>query len=267
MNKPNIFDQALQCIMQQDADIKCELSHALYQNVSMEFISFDKKSDVISITTPGLPLQVKLVAPRQLLNRALNTEQGHASLIHSICHIECNAINLAWDAVYRFRDMPKDYYRDWAKVASEEAKHFLLLQDHLNKLGYQYGDFPAHNGLWEMAVQTDFDPLVRMALVPRALEARGLDVTPGIIRKLNSIGDTSATKILDIIFHDEIEHVAIGTRWFNYLCDERNQNRQQTFETLFNKYLAGRFKGSIHRDARLQAGFTESELNYLEGAG
>lgn len=214
---------------------------------------------------PGLPEKLLLVAPRKLKSRSLSSPEGHAALIHAICHIEFNAINLAWDAVYRFRDMPSDYYTDWVRIAGEEAYHFSMLRQHLNSLGQEYGDFPAHNGLWEMAIETAYDPLVRMALVPRVLEARGLDVTPGIVKKLRDIGDQEAVDILAIVHRDEIGHVEAGSRWFNYLCGQRGLEPGATFRCLLDKHMRGGIKGPLHRDARKLAGFTEQELDYLEG--
>ncbi|NOX76027.1 MAG: ferritin-like domain-containing protein [Gammaproteobacteria bacterium] len=220
------------------------------------------------IGEPGRPERPMLVAPRELHTRGLGSPEGHAALIHAIAHIEFNAINLAWDAVYRFRDMPDEFYTDWVKVADEEAYHFQLMRDHLNSLGYDYGDFDAHNGLWEMARKTAHDPLERMALVPRVLEARGLDVTPGIMARLSGIGDHAANVVLDIILRDEVGHVEIGSRWFHYLCDQRALPQEETFRRLFDQYMGSsgrRSKGPLHRDARLAAGFSENELNYLEG--
>jgi len=224
-------------------------------------------SRVEIIARPGRPLKPELVPPRNLQRRKLTTTEGHAALIHSLCHIEFNAINLALDAVYRFRDLPDDYYHDWLKVTAEEACHFGLLRDHLKTLGYDYGDFPAHNGLWEAAVDTAHDPLVRMALVPRVLEARGLDVTPGIIEKLRSIGDNAAVAILEIIHRDEIGHVAIGSHWFKFLCQQRSLPMEATFVDLIKTYMHGGVRKPIAHDTRRQAGFTEAELDYLENAG
>ena len=221
------------------------------------------------INEPGRPERPRLVTPKALHRRSLHTPEGHAALIHAIAHIEFNAINLALDAVYRFRDMPDAYYDDWMRVADEEAYHFQLMRDHLNTLGYDYGDFDAHNGLWEMAQKTADDPLTRMALVPRVLEARGLDVTPGIMKKLSDHGDHGAVAVLEIIFRDEIGHVEIGTRWFHHLCAERNLEPDATFRGLFEEYMGaagkGRATGPLHRDARLTAGFSENELAFLEG--
>ena len=186
-------------------------------------------------------------------------------MIHAIAHIEFNAINLAWDAVYRFRRLPGQFYDDWVRVADEEAYHFQLVRGHLATLGYDYGDFDAHDGLWEMARKTAHDPMVRMALVPRVLEARGLDVTPGIMARLARHGDHAAVAVLEIILREEVGHVEIGSRWFRYLCDHRGLHPQETFRHLFDRYMTGRRKGPLHRQARLRAGFSEEELDYLEG--
>jgi uncharacterized ferritin-like protein (DUF455 family) len=182
-----------------------------------------------------------------------------------LAHIELNAINLAWDAVYRFRGLPRDYYDDWVQIAGEEAYHFTLLRDRLQELGYDYGDFEAHDGLWEMARKTAHDPLIRMALVPRVLEARGLDVTPGMMARLRAAGDVRTADILVVILRDEVGHVAAGSRWFRYLCQARGLDPDATYRQLIRQYMTGRIKGPLHRDARLEAGFTEQELAYLEG--
>ena len=160
-------------------------------------------------------------SPSQLKTRAVGTLEGRAGLIHALTHIEANAINLALDVVWRFSGMPDDFYKDWWRVAQEEALHFELLNAHLNEMGFAYGDFPAHDGLWDMAERTKSDVLARLALVPRTLEARGLDATPAVRNRLVSVGDLAAAKILDIILRDEIKHVAIGNRWYRYLCDAR----------------------------------------------
>ncbi len=213
---------------------------------------------------PGRPDKPELVLPRDLTRRSIGSLEGRASLLHSICHIEFNAINLAWDAVYRFRDMPNQYYLDWLKVAKEEAYHFSLLNEYLNELGFTYGDFSAHNGLWDMAVETDHDVMVRMALVPRVLEARGLDVTPGIMKKFKSVKDTRANEILTIIQRDEIGHVEIGSRWFRYCCEQRGLDHDTSFQSLLKQYLKGGIKKPLDKQARLQAGFTRQELDFIE---
>ena len=217
------------------------------------------------IDIPGRPSRPNLVDPRDLPRRRFNNASGSAALLHAITHIEFNAINLALDAVYRFRDMPRDYYDDWLSVADDEARHFVLLKDRLQAIGFSYGDFDAHNGLWDMAIRTGHDVLVRMALVPRVMEARGLDVTPGMIEKLCAIGDLESADVLRIIMDEEVRHVEIGSRWFHYLCDQRHIPREHTYLDLMQQYAKGKVKPPLHRQARLAAGFSERELQYLEG--
>jgi uncharacterized ferritin-like protein (DUF455 family) len=159
--------------------------------------------------------------------------------------------------------MPRAFYGDWLQVASEEALHFSLLRAHLNTLGHDYGDFPAHNGLWEMAVKTAHDPLVRMALVPRVLEARGLDATPAIVEKFKSVKDERAVEILAIIERDEIGHVAIGSRWYLYLCEQRGLEPLQTFRELLKEYDAPPLKPPFNIAGRRAGGFSEAELSWL----
>lgn len=213
---------------------------------------------------PGRPAKPELVSALSVDKRKLSTPEGRAALIHSLAHIEFNAINLALDAIYRFRDLPPDFYGDWIQVAAEEASHFILLRDYLRTLGYEYGDFSAHNGLWDMAVVTSHDPLVRMALVPRVMEARGLDVLPGIMHKFRSSGSQQAVDILEIILRDEVGHVAIGNRWYKYLCNQRGMEPIATFRSLLKEYNAPKLRGPLHTEARLAAGFTEEEIKMLE---
>ncbi|WP_029148407.1 ferritin-like domain-containing protein [Methylophilus sp. 5] len=212
---------------------------------------------------PGQPQQPNLVPPRQVQRRAMNTAEGRAALIHALAHIEFNAINLALDAVWRFAEMPENYYRDWLQVAKEEAYHFSLLRAHLQTLGFDYGDFDAHNSLWEMVEKTQSDVLARMALVPRTMEARGLDAAPPLKQKLAQAGDHAAADILDIILRDEIGHVAIGNRWFQYLCDQRGLDIVSIFETLRQQYHAPKLRPPFNMEARKLAGFSEIELAYL----
>ena len=214
---------------------------------------------------PGRPRKPELVNPLSVKKRSMRTQEGRATLIHALCHIEFNAINLALDAIWRFANMPKQYYLDWLKVAAEEALHFSLLNGHLNTLGYAYGDFSGHNALWEMVERTQEDVLARMALVPRTLEARGLDATPAIRNKIAQAGDQAAAEILDIILRDEIGHVAIGNHWFNYLCQQRELDPVTTFESLCQQYKAPKLRPPFNMEARRKAGFTEMELAYLNG--
>ncbi|MDD2917901.1 ferritin-like domain-containing protein [Rhodoferax sp.] len=212
---------------------------------------------------PGRPERPLLVQPAQLKTRAVGTLEGRAGLIHALTHIEANAINLALDMVWRFAGMPDDFYRDWWRVAQEEALHFELLNAHLNQMEFAYGDFPAHDGLWDMAERTKNDVLARLALVPRTLEARGLDATPAVRNRLVSAGDHGAAKILDIILRDEIGHVAIGNRWYRFLCAARQLDPISAYAELALLYQAPTLKGPFNLDARRAAGFTEAELSAL----
>jgi uncharacterized ferritin-like protein (DUF455 family) len=204
--------------------------------------------------------------PREVPRRGLGSAEGRAALVHAVAHIEFNAINLAWDAVYRFRGMPGAYYRDWASVANDEARHFTMLAARLGQLGHAYGDFDAHNGLWEMAVKTADSCLERMALVPRVLEARGLDVTPGMIARLRSVGDEATAAILEIILREEVPHVATGTRWFRYCCERDGLDPAAAFRALLAEQVSGGLKGPFNLEARRAAGFDDAELAMLTGA-
>jgi uncharacterized ferritin-like protein (DUF455 family) len=212
------------------------------------------------VAIPGRPSLPNLVAPLQVKRRAMNTVEGRAALIHALAHIEFNAINLALDALWRFPDMPEAYYTDWLLVAQEEAYHFTLLANHLISLGFQYGDFDAHNSLWELAERTQDDVLSRMALVPRTMEARGLDATPALRAKIAQAGDMAAAEILDIILRDEIGHVAIGNRWFAYLCEQRGLKPIACFAELAAQFRAPQLRAPFNIPARLAAGFSEEEL-------
>jgi len=258
----NLYHQSYLALMQIDTQKKREQVEALITNWKESNLNRDK-SELVKIDIPGRPENPELINPSELKQRKLGSELGRATLIHAILHIEFNAINLALDAVYRFRDMPDDYYGDWLKVASEEAYHFSLLEKRLNDMGYAYGDMPAHNGLWEMVLKTDHDVLIRMALVPRVLEARGLDVTPGMIEKLNKVGDKETVDILDIILRDEIGHVAIGSYWFKYCCQLQDLEPKQTFRNLLIEYMGGGPNKPLHQEARLQAGFSQDEIDEL----
>jgi uncharacterized ferritin-like protein (DUF455 family) len=213
---------------------------------------------------PGRPPRPELVLPSRLKPRPMNTPAGRIALLHALAHIEFNAINLALDAVWRFAGMPERYYADWWLVASEEALHFQLLQAHLLTLGSDYGALPAHNGLWQMVERTSGDVLARMALVPRTLEARGLDAAPPMRTKLAAAGDTRAAAILDIILRDEVGHVAIGNHWFRVLCAERGLDPVAAYAELALRHQAPRWPGPYNLEARRRAGFDEAELAALQ---
>lgn len=213
---------------------------------------------------PGRPERPRLVPTLQVPKRSPFTREGRAALIHAIAHIEFNAINLALDVVWRFPAMPEAFYLDWLRVAAEEALHFSLLHEHLQGLDFAYGDFDAHDGLWSMAERTAGDVLARMALVPRTLEARGLDATPPLQAKLAKAGDTRAVEILDIILRDEVGHVEIGNRWYRHLCRERGLDPVALYPGLVRQYEAPRLRPPFNLKAREAAGFSPEEIAYLQ---
>ena len=217
-------------------------------------------------TLPGRPQRPELVAPRHLAPRAVGTPEGRIALLHALAHIEHNAINLALDACWRYPGMPEAYYRDWFAVAREEARHFCLLRDHLAGMGARYGDLPAHDGLWEMVLKTRGDVLARMALVPRTLEARGPDASPAVRQRLASVGDQAGAAIVDVILRDEIGHVAIGNRWYRWLCERDGLDAVAHYRWLTERYQAPRLRPPFNTAARLAAGFTEEELAALPQA-
>ncbi|MDM0016366.1 ferritin-like domain-containing protein [Variovorax saccharolyticus] len=216
---------------------------------------------------PGRPERPLRVSATAVEKRSPFTPEGRAALIHSICHIEFNAINLALDAAWRFDGMPEAYYRDWLRVADEEALHFTLLHAHLRSMGHAYGDFSGHDGLWAMCEKTGDDIVARMALVPRTLEARGLDATPLIQAKLRRVGSPdalAACDILDIILRDEVGHVAIGNRWYRWLCERDGLDPIAHYRVLYRRHEAPRLRAPFNLEARALAGFTAEELLNLQ---
>lgn len=260
----SLHEQALHALMEADCSRKIELTGQLRQAWLDGQLQLEDGPPPLTIAVPGRPPRPQLVDPIEVQPRKLSTVAGRAALIHAITHIEFNAINLALDAVYRFRGLPPDYYGDWLQVAAEEALHFHLLRQHLQSLGFDYGSYSAHNGLWDMACKTDGDVLVRMALVPRLMEARGLDVTPAIQNKLRHSGDVAVCAILDLIMRDEIGHVAIGNRWYRWCCEQRGVDPLSTFRDLLREYDAPALRAPFHWEARQQAGFTELEKQLIE---
>ena len=265
-----LFDNLFRIITCCGVEEKCASTLALHVEFNGNTSQAGSKSTIatrttaVEIPTPGLPARLQLVAPRQLKRRGVQNQAGRNVLMHAIAHIEFNAINLALDAAYRFRDQPLEFYGDWIGVAADEARHFSMIRDYLLELGCDYGDFPAHNGLWDMAVKTGHDVIARMAMVPRVMEARGLDVTPAMIEKLQRAGDSRAVSILTVIYEEEIEHVRIGSKWFHRLCTARGYEPGSTFLQLIDTYLYGDLKGPFNTEARLLAGFTEKEINDLK---
>ncbi len=258
----SLFELAYEALISNDVERKILLINDLkkYQ-IPLEIN--ESKVNVIQILSPGRPLKPNLVDFKGAPKRD-RSGLGMIKNIHAICHIEFNSINLALDAIYRFQEMPHKYYADWIQVASEETTHFSLLKNYLESIGYSYGDFDAHNGLWQMTIDTDYDVLSRMALVPRVLEARGLDVTPRIRKKFKDSKHHKMVEILDIIFKDEIGHVKIGNYWYQYLCHKRDLDPIKTFDLLIKKHIGSNLRGPFNIEARLLSNFSQNELDYLE---
>ncbi len=258
------FEQTARCLEISSPEEKCQAVNDLSFAVQGGNFVFDPHTPVKPMGVPGRPDEPGLVEPAKLHRRRLGSALGRAALVHAVTHIEFNAINLALDAAFRFREMPRQYYLDWLTVAVDESRHFLLLSARLQSMGYKYGDFPAHNGLWEMAQRTAEDCLHRMALVPRVLEARGLDVTPDMIRRLQAAGDVETAGILETILEEEVRHVEIGSHWFRNCCDQRGCDPEITFQKLVKKYYSGSVRGPLNIPARIKAGFTQRELDALQ---
>ncbi len=258
----DIFALADACIGATTVDEKLARSEQAAALIANTEFAIESPAPPRAIVQPGRPPRPHLVEPRQLPQRGLGSAEGRAGLVHAVAHIEFNAIDLAWDAVYRFRGMPTDYYRDWIGVAADETRHFRMLQVRLAEFGHAYGDFDAHNGLWEMAVKTADSCLERMALVPRVLEARGLDVTPSMISRLRQVGDDATADILEIILREEVAHVAAGSRWFAWCCASASVDAETTFAQLIARH-AGTLKPPFNESARRAAGFSAAELERL----
>ncbi|TLS74194.1 ferritin-like domain-containing protein [Mariprofundus erugo] len=254
---------AHQCLLLEEVDEKLAAVRELVRMQQAGALTLAVAAGLEPVMQPGRPVRPELIRAGRVKRRGFGTREGRATMMHAIAHIEFNAINLALDAVSRFSDMPASFYTDWLNVAHEEVYHFELIRAHLRHLGADYGDYPAHGGLWEMCEKTAHDVLSRMALVPRVLEARGLDVTPGIQEKLAQAGDHHAVSLLDIIMRDEVGHVAVGNHWFNYLCGQRGLDPFETFTALIGEYYPRGLAGPYNMLAREQAGFSAQEMTML----
>ncbi|MBS0575620.1 MAG: ferritin-like domain-containing protein [Proteobacteria bacterium] len=264
--KRSVSDAASECLDAVDPHVKLTRTFAAAEAFARGELSFDDHAPPNPIGTPGRPERPRLVHPRAVAQRGLGTVDGRAAFVHAIAHIEFNAINLAWDAVYRFRDLPRDFYADWIGVAADEARHFTMLRARLREYGHDYGDFDAHDGLWEMAVKTAGCCRERMALVPRVLEARGLDVTPGMIVRLREVGDEATAAILEVILREEVAHVAAGSRWFRWCCQRDGVEPEGEFRRLLALHARGAVRGPLNLDARAAAGFSAGELAAMSAA-
>ncbi|MDP1780767.1 MAG: ferritin-like domain-containing protein [Hydrogenophaga sp.] len=264
--------QALQALCTGDPARKVAATHALFaaQPAGQAYLdTAERLTPDTNMPLPGRPVRPVLIAPVDVPKRSAFTPEGLAMLMHAVAHIEFNAIDLALDAIWRFPDMPADYYTDWLQVAHEEAIHFGLLRAHLQSLGHDYGDFAAHNSLWEMCLRTQHDVTARMALVPRTMEARGLDATPPMQARLRKVGTPAALRavdILDVILRDEIGHVAVGNRWYGWLCEQQGIEPLSHYRHLARAHSAPRLKPPFNEPARLAAGFSAAELTAMHQA-
>ena len=249
-----------------DAAVKCAAVDALISS----YLDLDDGDVLVLGDAPpcaqiGRPERPICVPPSELPQRRAFDNEGRAALLHAIAHIEFNAINLALDAAWRFSTLGASFVRDWIGVAIEEAYHYRLIHARLESLGYHYGDLPAHAGLWNLAEKTADDVLARMALVPRLMEARGLDAMPPIFRSFQGIGDKWVLRALSVIARDEVRHVALGDFWFRQLCGFQQRAAKQTYLELIERYKAPRPRAPFNEAARLVAGFDSSELADLSG--
>jgi len=262
---PELRQTALELLAITDPKTKVEWVERLFNDYDQQLIDLNASADLVSkgLDLPGRPPKPELVPPLTVTKRKMDTLEGRLSLLHSLAHIEFNAMNLALDAIWRFSDMPKQYYVDWLKVAKEESFHFSLIEAHLQSVGVTYGDFPAHNSLWEMVERTSDAVIARMALVPRTMEARGLDAVPAIRDRFKQIKDHQVVEILEIILRDEVGHVLIGNQWFNFLCAKQSLSPIKAYKDLARQYRAPTLRGPFNLEARKQAGFTAEELSLL----
>lgn len=260
----NIFRIAESCLFQASIPEKLLHTHQAWRYCEDDLLSYESVDTPKTIEATQFPDKPRLLSPKQMPRRQLTTPEGLAAFFHALAHIEFVAIYLAWDIIYRFRGLPNEFYRDWLRVADEESQHFTLLSDHLATLGYDYGDLPAHGGLWDHAHDTRCDLLARLAIVPRCLEARGLDVTPAMIEKLEALGHADGVAILTRILNDEVGHVQLGSKWFDYQCRQQSLDPCETYKKLINHYFKCKPKGPFNREMRIIAGFSDAELDWLE---
>lgn len=264
----NLYEQAKNCFLMADPDEKLALSLDIVSAWNANLLQWQDGDGVfqkpLQLDQPGRLDKPELVAINKVKSRGFKSVHQRASLIHALAHIELTAVNLSWDSVYRYRHLPKEYYDDWIKTAGEETRHFYLLRQSLRDMGYDYGDFPAHNELWQMAVNTADDLMARMAIVHRVLEARALDVVPFSVQKFQAIGERKTADSLIIIANDEIGHVNAGSRWFRYCCEREQIDADKMFFTLIKKYLRSSPRGPFNYEARIKAGFSPVEMQELE---
>jgi uncharacterized ferritin-like protein (DUF455 family) len=261
----NVFEFAEAFFHLENIDEKLSLTHQAWHACSTGKLTFTFERPVLSIDQVIFPKHPELLAPRQMPRRKLTTEAGVKAFFHAIGHVEFVAIYLAWDILYRFRGMPEQFYQDWLRVADEEAQHFELIRAHLRGKQIEYGDLPAHSGLWDHAKDTVDDLTGRLAMVPRCMEARGLDVTPALIEKFKLMGDEASVAILTRILTDEVGHVERGSYWFKFVCQQHGFDAEAKYRELIDRYyVGGKPKGPFNRELRKIAGFSDAEIDWLE---
>lgn len=256
----SLRDGAARAIRAVDLDVKTLLTQETARRWNERSLSLRSPLDAAVPDRPGRPEKPELIAPRQVPKRSLTTQKGRIALLHAIAHIELNAVDLALDIVARFSSepVPNSFFDGWMRVAFEEAKHFRLVRDRLRQLGADYGDLSAHDGLWQAAHDTRNDLTARLAVVPLILEARGLDVTPALQAKMREAGDLESAAVLDVIYEDEKGHVAVGAKWFRFLCARQKKNPAATFQALVRANFRGPLKAPFNDIARAEAGLTPS---------
>ncbi|OQP88475.1 rhamnosyltransferase [Rhizobium rhizosphaerae] len=254
----SLRDGAAQAIAAADLDLKTELAQETARRWTARRLSLRSPLDAPLPERPGRPERPELIPPRNVPRRSLHTPQGRVALLHAIAHIELNAVDLALDIVARFADqpVPLSFFEGWMRVAFEEAKHFRLVRARLRAMEADYGDLPAHDGLWQAAHDTRNDLTARLAVVPLILEARGLDVTPALQAKMRETGDTESAAVLDVIYEDEKGHVAVGAKWFRFLCQRERRDPVRAFQDLVRANFRGPLKAPFNDIARAEAGLT-----------
>ena len=257
-----------QAIISNDIHVKEKLTAQCLEYCNQNEVSVEVNFVPIHFKEPSYASHCSIVSPSQLAHRKdFHSAEGLATLVHSIAHIEYSAIDLALDAVYRYPQMPMAYKVDWLEVASDEIRHFKMLNELLNELGYHHGDFSVHSGLFDAANNTAHNILDRMAIVPRYFEASGLDVSPQIVKRLDNKRKIPAVakliEMLNIIYEEEIDHVLKGDRWFKYLCEKEGKSEEVYFEILEQYDLLHKHRPHVNVEARKEAGFTCTEIKRL----
>ncbi|WP_327205572.1 ferritin-like domain-containing protein [Rhizobium beringeri] len=251
---------AIDAICSADLDRKTALAQESATRWFARRVSLRSPLDAALPDRPGRPEKPVLTPPTQVEKRSLHTLKGRIALLHAIAHIELNAVDLALDIVARFatEQVPNSFFDGWMQVAFEEAKHFRMVRARLNDLGADYGDLPAHDGFWQAAHSTRNDLTARLAVVPLILEARGLDVTPSLQAKMRQTGDLESADVLDVIYNDEKGHVAVGAKWFRFLCAREKRDPAKSFQELVRANFRGPLKPPFNDLARAEAGLTPS---------